>query len=321
MCKCKNKKKCRCAPISLPSITISGVSNNSTANLLTTTVSGVTGTAVNIINSNVLSLSTVNLISTINGIDSNSLDITPAFANIAWKLTGNASTVAGTNFLGTTDAIDVVFKANATEAFRIKNSNGYLGIGTNAPTATIHGKGVDATASNYILKLDNVANSPLIYATNAQKVSIGTATLDAALRINRNDVTKPALIIGNPTGTDNWHYVNSVLNTAAWLDMMEGDMTLSTNYRILHSMQTGGIYELYYNGSGATRLELDTRVNQNRIIAKTDSNNYTFQVYPDGKIGMASLPVGNAGLVTGDLYQDTAANILANGDLVVGIKQ
>lgn len=39
-----------------------------------------------------------------------------------------------------------------------------------------------------------------------------------------------------------------------------------------------------------------------------------------GTIWVNGLPVGNAGLTTGDLYQDTAANILANGDRVVGIK-
>jgi hypothetical protein len=39
-----------------------------------------------------------------------------------------------------------------------------------------------------------------------------------------------------------------------------------------------------------------------------------------GDVNMASLPTGNAGLASGDLYVDTAANILANGDLVVGRK-
>ena len=38
-----------------------------------------------------------------------------------------------------------------------------------------------------------------------------------------------------------------------------------------------------------------------------------------GGINM-SLQTGNAGLSSGDLYVDTAANILANGDLVVGRK-
>jgi len=39
-----------------------------------------------------------------------------------------------------------------------------------------------------------------------------------------------------------------------------------------------------------------------------------------GIINVASMQTGNAGLASGDLYVDTAANILANGDLVVGRK-
>lgn len=39
-----------------------------------------------------------------------------------------------------------------------------------------------------------------------------------------------------------------------------------------------------------------------------------------GKVSMTALPTSNAGLATGDLYVDTAANILGNGDKVVGWK-
>lgn len=42
-----------------------------------------------------------------------------------WSLTGNSGTTAGTNFIGTTDARDLVFKTNNTEAFRI-SSLGYI---------------------------------------------------------------------------------------------------------------------------------------------------------------------------------------------------
>lgn len=41
----------------------------------------------------------------------------------AWSLLGNSGTTAGTNFVGTTDAQDVVFKRNSAEALRIANGN------------------------------------------------------------------------------------------------------------------------------------------------------------------------------------------------------
>lgn len=40
-----------------------------------------------------------------------------------WALLGNAGTVATTNFMGSTDANDVVFKANNAEVFRMGNAN------------------------------------------------------------------------------------------------------------------------------------------------------------------------------------------------------
>ncbi len=50
----------------------------------------------------------------------------------AWKTLGNAGTTAGTNFIGTTDAVDFVVKTNNTEKLRVQ-SGGNVGIGTTAP--------------------------------------------------------------------------------------------------------------------------------------------------------------------------------------------
>ena len=55
-----------------------------------------------------------------------------------WSLLGNAGTTAGTNFLGTTDAQDVVVKTNGVENMRILNANGNVGIGITSPAAKLH---------------------------------------------------------------------------------------------------------------------------------------------------------------------------------------
>lgn len=58
--------------------------------------------------------------------------------NSDWSLTGNSGTDSGvTNFLGTTDAQDLVFKTNNFEQMRIK-SNGFIGFGTANPTGEFH---------------------------------------------------------------------------------------------------------------------------------------------------------------------------------------
>ena len=46
-----------------------------------------------------------------------------------WRTDGNAGTAPGTQFVGTSDAQDVVFKANGSERLRLKNSNGALWTG------------------------------------------------------------------------------------------------------------------------------------------------------------------------------------------------
>jgi hypothetical protein len=61
--------------------------------------------------------------------------VDPAAAADAWNLTGNTGTTAGTNFLGTTDGNDLVFKTNGAENMRI-TQGGNVGIGTPTPGVT-----------------------------------------------------------------------------------------------------------------------------------------------------------------------------------------
>ncbi len=92
-----------------------------------------------------------------------------------WLLTGNAGTVAGTNFIGTTDAIDFVVKTNNTEKLRVQ-SGGNVGIGTTAPsykldvTSTIRAQDAFAAGGQNIIIGDDsylsdvdVANTMGVY--------------------------------------------------------------------------------------------------------------------------------------------------------------
>lgn len=57
-----------------------------------------------------------------------------------WNLLGNAATNAATNFLGTTDNVDLVFRTNNIEKARIL-AGGNFGINTNSPTERLHVSG------------------------------------------------------------------------------------------------------------------------------------------------------------------------------------
>lgn len=84
-----------------------------------------------------------------------------------WSLTGNAGTTPGTNFLGTTDAQDLVFKANNNPAgyISIVKENTSLGYKSNANSGTGNvAIGVRALATN----------------TNGSNVAVGNDALEAS---------------------------------------------------------------------------------------------------------------------------------------------
>ena len=55
----------------------------------------------------------------------------------AWRIDGNGNTDDATNFLGTTNAEDLVIKTNDTEKMRVE-SGGNVGIGTSTPDGLLH---------------------------------------------------------------------------------------------------------------------------------------------------------------------------------------
>ncbi len=72
----------------------------------------------------------------------------------SWELTGNAGTVAGANFLGTTDDEDIAFKTNNSERMRI-SKDGQVGI-------------IDGSTLPYAdNKFQVTANAPYIDAISA----------------------------------------------------------------------------------------------------------------------------------------------------------
>ena len=67
--------------------------------------------------------------------------VTANVNSFGWQLSGNSSTSAATNFLGTTDTADMVFKTNSQERIRITSTGdhpGNVGIGTNDPHKKLH---------------------------------------------------------------------------------------------------------------------------------------------------------------------------------------
>ncbi|HVT62752.1 MAG TPA: hypothetical protein VHD33_04605, partial [Legionellaceae bacterium] len=88
-----------------------------------------------------------------------------------WSLTGNGGLSASTNFIGTTDAVDLVVKTNNATRMRIKSNTGFVGINTTSPSERLHVvgnfylngafmPGGDAGTSGYILTSAGAGISP-----------------------------------------------------------------------------------------------------------------------------------------------------------------
>ena len=127
-----------------------------------------------------------------------------------WTLLGNAGTVAATNFLGTTDNVDLVVRTNNVERYRTLGANGRIGWGTVAPVAPLEvnsGPSADAiyghstsvggwlgretnitfgVPSQTVLGAGVYANNPSAGYTSIFSQSSGMATVAAS--INYSDV-------------------------------------------------------------------------------------------------------------------------------------
>ncbi len=102
--------------------------------------------------------------------------------NNAWLLLGNAGTTAGTNFLGTTDAQDMVFKTNSTEWMRIL-ANGNVGVHTTTPDAEFEVVSTSGTMPRGSL-ISQYNNGVLSDAQLWFRRARGTETVPLALQAN-----------------------------------------------------------------------------------------------------------------------------------------
>lgn len=105
-------------------------------------------------------------------------------ASTNWKITGNSGTTAGTNFVGNTDSVDLVFKTNNIERMRILANGGNVGIGINAATAKLHIVGTNTTTATYAAKFENSSNVNLLNIRNGGQIEAGDANANLFFGLN-----------------------------------------------------------------------------------------------------------------------------------------
>ena len=120
-----------------------------------------------------------------------------------WALLGNAGTVAGTNFLGTTDNVDLVFKVNNVQAGKLNIANNQTFFGYQA------GLNSGTTAGNSFVGYNSgTANSSGTYNT-----ALGHLTFTTSTSGNFNTTTGYGSMRNNLSGSNNTFYgVNAGAN-------------------------------------------------------------------------------------------------------------
>ncbi|MEO5889539.1 MAG: hypothetical protein ABIQ31_04760 [Ferruginibacter sp.] len=137
---------------------------------------------------NTLTLTGTNLVSTVNGVASPATDL----ANLTtdrWKLTGNTGSTPGTNFLGTIDNVDFIFKTNNIEAMRLTGPRRLLGLNVSNPIYRIQVEdpgGPDADIATRMYNTSNQNYFPSMQlqvagGTHAAPVAVTNGTILGAL--------------------------------------------------------------------------------------------------------------------------------------------
>jgi trimeric autotransporter adhesin len=155
-----------------------------------------------------------------------------ASAYNAWDVKGNKGTTAGTNFFGTTDVQDVVFKANDTEGVRLK-TDGKVGIGTPNPTTRLtvtNNATIATTPTDAIAQFTNPNDMDTEVLIDTYGNNINDDPALVFRRARGNSVTPTALLNDDPMGRLSWwgHNGTNFVDQAAKLEVRANENWTAT---------------------------------------------------------------------------------------------
>ena len=227
-----------------------------------------------------------------NGAGTVALALTSNQSGSAWNTLGNSGTTAGTNFIGTTDAIDLTIKTNNTEKVRV-TSSGNVGIGVSPTTGKLQISDATATDGFSGIQINQTgAVSGTGYGIYATKTGSSTTNVGGYFSASGGTSNYGLLV---PSG-----YVG--IGTTAPTQKFE---LKDGNFLISNSGTTGEfrLQETNAMGTNYTGFKADT-LSQNLVYTMPKDTNNELSVlvnYGTNKLKW---------MKTGDLQSETRSNIL-----------
>ncbi len=222
-----------------------------------------------------------------------------------WSLLGNSGTIAGTNFIGTTDAVDFIVKTSNTEkerTYTIANSQNEI---KKISGGNLNVNGVSVgTGNNNDINSVAVGNNALKVNTNgAQNVAVGAAVLSKNTDGYGNVAIGMSALPNNLSGYENVAVGQHALygnkigsnNVAVGKSALGNFNNSSGMNNVAIGQQAGELLQ-----SGNSNIVIGS--NQN-LTSNTGSNqlNIGGAIFGTGLTGTASAPAGNIAIGTNAL--------------------
>ncbi|MEO8760777.1 MAG: hypothetical protein ABI388_06050 [Bacteroidia bacterium] len=263
-----------------------------------------------------------------------------------WALRGNLGTTAATNFMGSTDANDVVFKAGNNEVFRMGNSktnlmvnstgntNAYLSSTTSGALHAIYSSVTGSSTGNaiYAESKSTTADAIVAIVTNSSSgsnaitadVSGGDGTGNAVSATSKGKVSystvyalnTPAAVAG--TGfdiTQSHHTVGAQVNlpttTPSYAFAVHGEISG-------HSNPCGGVIGYYSPSGDWGALGYRNKVGSVNygVYATTAAGNGTGRMSADGADNAANIGLGAYGDLFGGWIRGNIYGLAVKGERV-----
>ena len=180
-----------------------------------------------------------------------------------WLLTGNAGTVDGTNFIGTTDNVALNFRVNNQKAGRIGNSDGSVFLGYQAGNSDDLGSN-DNTFIGYqagYANIDGRANTAIGHEALLSNTTSNGNTAVGIGALRSNQTTGGNTAIGSQALYYNVGLCNVGLGSSALFFNTNGSYNVALGYYSLYentsarqniAIGTRALYEQSYNNGGTS---------------------------------------------------------------------